>query len=486
MNIAVAASEGVPFAKTGGLADVVGSLSQQLAKKGHRVALFLPLYKAVSAGQFKLEPVPGHFWIPIGEGLERARLAKTRWDGVDVYFVDNPKYFDRDELYGSGGGDYLDNDERFIFFSRAVLEGLKYIDLKPDVLHCHDWQTALVPAYLKTRYHTDAFYSRTGNVLTVHNMAYQGQFTKDALFLAGFGWSDFTPDKLEFYGGVNFMKAGLVYADALTTVSPTYAREIQTKELGAGMDGVLRQRAKDLLGVLNGLDVDFWNPASDAGLPEKYSASSAKQGKAAAKRALQQSSGLDASPRAPLIGIVSRLEEQKGLDLAPAVLEPFLAGGAQAVVVGTGQPDIVQKFEQLAAKFPTKVAFKPGYDEALAHRAYAACDVFLMPSRFEPCGLGQMIAMRYGSVPVVTRTGGLADTVADATERPREGNGFVAAKAESADIAGALERALAMYAKETDWSALMRRCMETDFAWERSAALYVELFEKVAKRAAER
>lgn len=486
MKILVAASEAVPFCKTGGLADVVGSLARVLASRpGHRVALFLPLYRAVRAAPFRLEPVPGHFWVPIGEALEKARLWRAPWGGVEVFFVDHPKYFDRDELYGTAAGDFPDNDERFIFFCRGVLEGLKFVDIKPDVLHCQDWQSALIPAYLETRYHIDAYYARTASVLTVHNLAYQGQFTKDALFLAGFGWADFTPDKLEFYGGVNFLKAGLVYADALTTVSPTYSKEIQSAEFGRGLEGVLKHRSADLSGILNGLDLDYWNPSTDPHIAERYSEEKAAKGKAACKLALQKSAGLELAASTPLVGVVSRLDDQKGLDVAVQALDALLSGDLQLAAVGSGVPELQDAFQRLAERHPGKVLFRTGYDEPLAHQVYAASDLFLMPSRFEPCGLSQLIAMRYGSAPVVTRTGGLADTVLDASGSD-EGFGFVAPKAEPALVAEALDRALRAFREPASWAGLVRRCMERDFSWERSAGEYLKLFDRVVKKASER
>src|SRR5208282_4966839 len=267
MNILMAASEAVPFCKTGGLADVVGALARILRRMGHRVVLFLPNYKSIEGGPYSLKPIPGRYWIPIGDDLIAASLLHTTWEGVEVYFVANQKYFSRDDLYQDEGKDYPDNDERFIFFSRAVLEGAKLIGFKPDVIHCHDWQVALLPAYLRTLYRTDAYYVGTASLLTIHNIAYQGVFNKDTLFLTGFGWTDFVPERLEYYGGLNFLKAGLVFADLLNTVSPTYAREIQdSPEFGRGLEGVLRKRSADLHGILNGIDVDVWNPEKDTAL----------------------------------------------------------------------------------------------------------------------------------------------------------------------------------------------------------------------------
>ncbi len=482
MNILIAASESVPFCKTGGLADVVGVLTQLLANQlGHKVALFLPRYRAVNGTPFSLKSLPGQYWIPLGEGMERAGLLHAAWGKADVYFVDNPKYFDRDELYKTKAGDYPDNDERFIFFSRAVLEGAKFIGFRPDVIHCHDWQTALMPAYLKTHYHIDAFYVRTGTVLTIHNIAYQGLFSKDALFLAGFGWADFTPDKLEYYGGVNFLKAGLVYADALTTVSPTYAREIQgSAEYGRGLEGLLKFRSSDLHGILNGIDTETWNPETDPHLAGRFGLERLAAGKAEAKRALQSAAGLDPAD-VPLVGIVSRFDPQKGLDLAIEALDALLGAAAfQLAVLGTGDLVLHEGFDRLARRHAGRVVFRTGFDEPFAHQIYAASDIFLMPSRFEPCGLGQMIAMRYGAVPVVVRTGGLADTVFEEGARP---NGFVAAAPTADAIRAALGRALAAYGDRARWTALSRNAASGDYSWERSVLRYQELYEQAAVKA---
>lgn len=475
----MAAGEAVPFCKTGGLADVVGALAQALGRMGHDVRLFLPGYRAVEGGGHSLKAVPGRYQIPVGDGLVPATLSSVTWGAVTVYLVQCPKYYARDGMYLEAGKDYEDNDERFIFFARATIEGAKYIGFKPDILHCHDWQAALIPAYLRTHYRIDAYYARAASVLTLHNMAYQGLFSKDTLFLAGFGWSDFTPERLEYYGGFNFLKAGLVYADALTTVSPTYAVEIQSaSEHGRGLEGVLRRRAGSLSGILNGIDTDLWNPETDSFLAGNYGMERVFEGKRANREALGRECGLAPGARGPLVGIVSRFDPQKGLDVALEILPELLRRGAQAAVLGSGQAGLQDAFSKLAREAPGAVCFRGGFDEAAAHRIYAACDLFLMPSRFEPCGLGQMIAMRYGALPVVTRTGGLADTV---QEEPREGappNGFVAPRCRKEDVAAALGRALDLYGRRAAWKARVAQAMSEDHSWERSARLYLAAYER--------
>ncbi|MFH1618965.1 MAG: glycogen/starch synthase, partial [bacterium] len=316
MNIAIAASEAFPFCKTGGLGDVAGALSQIFSRlEDVRVTLFLPRYRNIGGGAFSLRAVPGRFRVHVGGRVETAVLSHVKWGSVDVYFVDNPKFFDRTDLYRTRAGDYADNDERFIFFSRSVLEGLKFIDFKPDVIHCHDWQTAVIPAYLKTLYSIDAFFARTASVFTIHNIAYQGMFPRDTLFKAGFGWTEFTPEKLEFYGGINFLKSALVFADIITTVSPNYAREIQADpEHGRGLEGVLRSRTGDIFGVLNGIDGEIWNPETDSYITRGYDSKTVTRGKSACKKALQHDCKLEEKQGRMLAGVVSRLDQQKGLD----------------------------------------------------------------------------------------------------------------------------------------------------------------------------
>ncbi|MBI4347173.1 MAG: glycogen synthase GlgA [Elusimicrobia bacterium] len=481
MKILLASSEAVPFCKTGGLADVVGALTQLLSRHGHQVCLFLPKYKSIDLGAFSIKPLPGGYVIPIGDDLEKASLSWAEWKGATVYFVDSPKYFSRNGLYGEEGKDYEDNDERFLFFSRAVLEGAKFVDFRPDVVHCHDWQTALIPAYLKLLYHIDAFYARTGTLLTLHNLAYQGVFPKDVPFIAGFGWTHFTPDRLEYYGGMNFLKAGLVYADRLNTVSPTYAQEIQADgAFGRGLEGVLRQRSADLRGILNGIDLELWDPEKDKLLPKAFGSKTFAEGKAANKAAVRKECGLAESGRGPLFGVISRLDPQKGLDLVVELVPRLVESGAQLVVLGDGSPELREDFRRLASRFPLAVHLHSGFDEPFAHRLYAAVDLFLMPSRFEPCGLGQMIAMRYGALPVATRTGGLADTVREeATPAGLPPNGFVAPAASSAAVWSAIERALSLWARPPEWADRVRAAMGSDYSWDRSAATYEALCREI-------
>ncbi len=480
MKILVAASEAVPFCKTGGLADVVGALTQRLGASGHDVCLFLPKYRAVRAASLEggiVQQVP----VPLAGGRVEVGLRFLHRRGVAVYFVDYPLYFDREGLYGSAGKDHEDNDKRFALFSRAVLEGAKAIGFKPDVIHLHDWQTGLVAAHLKRHYKDDPHFKDAACVFTIHNMAYQGNFPRAALEAGGFGPEDWSSEGLEYYGQVSYLKAGLVHADKLTTVSPSYAREIQTSpDRGFGLEGLLNRRSKDLKGILNGIDLETWDPGRDAALPRRYTANDAAAGKAACKEALQREVGLEVRGDRPLIGVVSRLDYQKGLDIALGALEARL-DRCQLVMLGTGDPSLTEMFAALERRRAGSVHFHRSFDETFAHRIYAASDIFLMPSRFEPCGLGQMIAMRYGAVPLVSRTGGLIDTVFEKSEGGRPANGFMCEPGDGAGLAAAFDRALEA-AKTPAWNDRVRAGMGADFSWDASVAAYLDLYKEAARR----
>jgi starch synthase len=489
LKVLFAASESVPFCKTGGLGDVVGALLVELERKKHDARLILPKYRDVDAARFGFKPLSFRLPLPLGDTLEtvrvwEGRLAKT----VPVYLIDAPKYFDREGLYREPGGeDFPDNDERFVLFARAVLETAKAVDFRPDVVHCHDWQTGLIPAYLATVYRLDGFFLPTATAFTVHNIAYQGQFPKNTLFLAGFSWADFTPDRLEYYDQMNFLKAGLVFSDALNTVSPSYAVEVQSDaEFGRGMEGLLRSRAADFFGILNGIDRRDWDPARDPHIAKKYAAKRLDP-RAACKKDLQKAAGLAERPGAPLFGMVSRLDPQKGFDLMLSCVEQFLEDGAQLVVLGQGDKEHEAALRALAGRYPGTVAFHSDFNEPLAHKIYAGCDIFVMPSRFEPCGLGQMIALRYGAVPVVTPTGGLRDTVPDAEAADGKGMGFVAEDVSAAGLQRALARAVAAHrAGGAAWKGLQSRGMAAPYGWDRSVEEYVKLYKHALARKAER
>ncbi len=480
MKILFAASEAAPFAKTGGLADVAGSLPPALADLGHDVSVVMPRYRQVDVDAYKLKPVAS-FVVPLGTWRERCDVLKGKMGrNVTVYFINKDVYYDRPELYGTARADYADNAERFIFFSRAVLELCIALNLRPDIVHCNDWQTGLVPLYLKKIYHADAALRKARSVFTVHNIGYQGLFWHWDMKLTGLDWDVFTPGGLEFWGKMNLLKAGLVYADSITTVSRTYSREIQTPEYGGGLDGVLRKRAADLYGILNGIDYAEWDPGRAGDLPRSFSASRLA-GKAVCKKELLKRLGLpDAG--GPLIGMVTRLVDQKGLDIVTEALPEILSLGVQLVVLGTGDEKYNRLLTDAATRNEGRMRVLLQYNEELAKNIYAGCDLFLMPSQYEPCGLGQMIALRYGAVPVVRKTGGLADTVVDYGSRTSRGTGFVFKEYSSPALIACLRRALVVYGNREKWTLLMRTGMKQDFSWKNSAQEYVKVYRKTMRK----
>ena len=445
------ASEAAPFAKTGGLADVVGALPVALERLGHEVCLILPKYK----------------------GIRERRGALGRQ--IPVYFVEHDGHFGREHLYGGPDGDYPDNLERFSFFAWHALEQLKEVAFRPDVIHVHDWQAALVPVYLACVYRQDPLLNQATTILTIHNLAYQGVFPKSEFPKLGLPWELFHMEGLEYYDHINVLKGGLVFAKRLNTVSPTYAREIQTPEYGYGLDGVLRKRSRDLVGILNGIDTAAWDPATDPALAEPVTPGT-WQRRVANKQALQAALALPVDPGVPVIGMVTRLAAQKGLDLVAPIVGDLVAMGAQLVLLGTGDRPLHEQFEALARRYPRAVGLRLTFDDRLARQIYGGSDLFLMPSRFEPCGLGQMIAMRYGAIPVVRKTGGLADTVIDTPGDGARGNGFVFETADAGDLLAAVRRAMTFFKDRTAWAALVKRAMEADWSWERAAREYVELY----------
>ncbi len=480
MNIVMAASEAFPFCKTGGLADVVGALSQQLAgKKTNTVLLFLPHYRNVRRVS-SLKVVPGVYYIPVGGKIEQVTLSYINWGKVLVFFVGNRKYFDRPDLYRTRAGEYADNDERFILFSRAVLEGCKFVGFRPDIIHCHDWQTGLIPAYLKTVYKLDAFFTRTRSLLTIHNIAYQGHYGYDSFEKAGFHPVDFVPTKFEYYGGISFLKSGIVFADNINTVSPNYAKEVQTDPaLGFGLEGLLKYRRKNFYGIVNGIDTEVWDPEVDTLLPMGYDAATFSKNKPISKQQLQREVDLEANTDKPLVGIVSRLDYQKGLDLALGAIEK-LHKKAQFVILGCGDPSLEKQYRLLAKKYPQDVAYADKLDEDLAHQIYAGADLFLMPSRYEPCGLSQMISMKYGTLPVASKVGGLLDTVTGykANSDNAAATGFFIDKFSTAGITATLEQALALYTNKKIWNKLVKNAMLKDNSWDKSAQDYLNLYAK--------
>ena len=480
MKILFAASEVAPFAKTGGLADVAGSLPPAIASLGHEVRVVMPYYRQVGMYASNLKQV-ATFPVPLGTWEERCDVLEGRMGrDIVVYFIKKDIYYDRPELYRTARTDYPDNAERFIFFSRAVPELCRALDYSPDIIHGNDWQTALIPLYLKTLYRGSEPLQRTRTVFTVHNLGYQGIFWHWDMRLTGLGWDVFTPEGIEFWGKINFLKAGLVYADIITTVSKTYSREIQTPEYGYGLEGVLVNRAKDLVGIVNGIDYRTWDPARDRSIAKTYSASRLA-GKALCKKALYKLIQLPGSD-APLIGMVTRLADQKGLDILTKALPEIMSLGVQLVILGTGDERYHRILSDAVRRYSKNMRVLLRYDDSLAKNLYAGCDMFLMPSHYEPCGLGQMIALRYGTVPVVRRTGGLTDTVADYNPKTGHGTGFLFEEYSAPALIDCLRRALAVYGDRTKWRSLMRNGMKQDFSWERSAKEYVKVYRKAMRK----
>lgn len=481
MKILFVSSEVSPFAKTGGLADVAGALPKALKKNGHDVRIIMPLYHSVETGGFSIKKARKGFEVPVDGVMQKGLLRQSSLDDIPVYLVEKKEYFQRDALYGTPAGDYPDNNQRFGFFCQSVVDLLKRLDFRPDIIHCHDWQTALVPYIIRHQHKDDPFFARTALVFTIHNLAYQGIFEREALSSFGLDAGHFTVDRLEYYGKINLMKGGILAADVVNTVSNAYCREIRTEELGCGLQGVLQERAHDLYGILNGIDYQDWNPATDPLIFKSYTPS-ALSGKAVNKKNLQKSLGLEQNPSIPLLGMITRLAAQKGLDLLEALLPKLQKENLQLVLLGTGDEKYMKMFSALRAKPSNALSINLTFDLALSHKIYAASDMFLMPSLYEPCGLGQLISFRYGAVPVVRKTGGLADTVFDLRDGVREANGFTFDEYSPEAFWNAISRALETYQDRKKWDKMVRTGMNSDFSWDHSAGEYEVLYEKALKK----
>ncbi len=476
MKILFVASEAVPFVKTGGLADVVGALAPVLAGKGHDVRVIIPDFSAIPQEYTARMSHVCDFEVQLGWRKQYCGIEMLEKDGVTWYFMDNKYYFGRPYIYGMGGDEY----ERFGFFCRGVLNMLPLIGFQPEIIHAHDWQSGMVPALLRIQYDHLPFYSGIKTVFTIHNLQYQGIFgIREVQDILGLGDSLWTEDKLECFGCANFMKAALVYADMITTVSPSYAEEIQTAYYGERLDGLLRARKNNLRGVLNGIDMEDYNPATDERIAKTFSDGDLS-GKAACKEALQQELGLDVNPDVPVIGMVGRLSNQKGLDLVDYVIADIMRQDVQLVVLGMGEGRYFNLFSWAENEYKGRVAARFTMDHILAHKIYAGVDIFLMPSQFEPCGLSQMIAMRYGSIPIVRETGGLRDTVLSYNEFNGEGNGFTFFNYNAHDMLHVIERAIGYYKNRKDiWATLQHRGMTGDYSWMHSAGEYLKLYESL-------
>lgn len=461
MKIAMIVSEALPFAKTGGLADVAGSLPLALEYCGQEVIIIMPRYKSVVDSRLKIDR--------ISEDISCSLIGRN----IRVYFIENKPYFNRDGLYGDKFGDFPDNLERFSFFCRRSLDLLQEINFCSDILHLHDWQSSLVSVYLKNLYSGRSFYKRMKCVLTIHNIGYQGIFDRKWFVKLGLKDNLFDINGLEFYGKINLLKGGIIFSDLINTVSPTYAKEIQTQEFGFGLEGLLRERTKALSGILNGLDYSVWDPASDKLIAQNYSAENLEN-KLFNKEDLQNKCGLAVNKDIPVIGMVSRLAEQKGFDILTASLDKISKLGLQLVILGTGDLKYHQLLKTSAEKHPGIISLNLRFDESLAHKIYAGSDIFLMPSKYEPCGLGQLISLRYGTIPLVFKTGGLNDTI-------NSKNGFLFSDYSKEKLIQSIEKAIFVFRNKSKWSELVQSAMKCNFSWVVSADKYIKLYAKAKK-----
>ncbi|MDD8017282.1 MAG: glycogen synthase GlgA [Bacteroidota bacterium] len=488
LNILFVTSEVEPFAKTGGLADVSGALPQIIKELGHEIRIMMPRYGTISERKFKLHDVIRlrEISIPFGNesktGHVNSSFISNLKAKVQVYFLANSDFYNRAGLYTNPDTkkDYSDNDLRFIFFCRGVLETLKKLGWQPDIIHCNDWQTGLIPAYVKTMYKDDPFFKNVKTVFTVHNLGYQGSFPAQAFDKTGLPGKVFTMDGVEFYGNLNFMKAGLVYADVITTVSEKYAEEITTSpEYGFGMEGILKKRKKDLHGIINGIDYNVWNPETDPHVDQRYDIKSL-EGKEQNKIALCKKFGLEYHAGTPVIGCITRLVDQKGIDLIKEIADDMLKMDIQFVMIGIGEKRYHDYFESLKKKYPKKAGIVFGMSEEIAHMIEAGSDMYLMPSRYEPCGLNQLYSLKYGTVPIVRATGGLDDTIQDVTSSGG-GTGFKFKKYDSKELLKTIHRAVKTYKDQKTWQKIMRNGMAKDFSWESSAKKYINLYRHLLK-----
>ncbi|MEO6694582.1 MAG: glycogen/starch synthase [Ignavibacteria bacterium] len=478
MKICFAASECFPYVKTGGLGDVVGSLPKAIEQEGCEVKIFLPLYGGIKTTEHNLNPVAELQSIPVMIGSKEIKF--NVWYGtlpeseVEVFFIDCPVYFHRDLPYTNDS----DEDERFILFQIAVIETLQRIKWAPDVIHCNDWQTSLIPVYLKTNYKWDKLFENTKTLLSIHNIGYQGRFSKNAIFNSGLSISQYFPGgPFELDNTFCFLKAGILFSEIICTVSPTYAEEIQTKVFGAGMEGVLSTRKKDLYGVLNGIDTEIWNPKTDIYIPYNYTSKKIDK-KYKNKKILLENAEIEFNENIATIGIISRFAGQKGFDLLFPVINEFINLPVQLLILGSGEKNTEDFFRELAKAVPHKVNTYIGYNNKLAHYITAGCDMFLMPSKYEPCGLNQMYCLNYGNVPIVRKTGGLADTVKDYHEFGEKGNGFSFNESSPQSLLATINRAVDVFSDKSAWKKIMLSGMQEDFSWKHSAEEYMRLYSK--------
>lgn len=466
MNILFASPEVAPFAKTGGLADVSGSLPNALSEIGCNVTVIMPFYRSVKGMKLNLRPF----------SLDGFSFLKERLDGVDYIFLVNDEYYDRANLYSEPKADYPDNDLRFSYFSKAITLFAENVESKPDLIHCNDWQTGLVPLYLKIKNNP------TKTLFTIHNIGYQGLFGKESLEKIGIPQKFYKMDGIEYYGKISFLKAGIVYSSAISTVSKGYSKEILTPEFGCGMDGILRTRISDIYGITNGVDYSEWDPGVDKFIATNYGPEDIEKKTECKKDLLKNINLPSASLDAPLLGVISRLAHQKGIDLVAEAAKEIIDLGANIVILGTGDEKYNNLCKTIAERYPENISSHIRFDNALAHKIEAGSDMFLMPSRYEPCGLNQLYSLRYGTFPIVRATGGLEDTIIDICEDEESGNGIKFANPRKKDLVGSVSKALKLYEDKVAWRAILKRIMKLDFSWRNSASHYKELYQSILTR----
>ena len=480
INVVYVSAEVSPFAKSGELADVASSLPKYLSSLGVRVSLIMPKYRRPEIDSLTMQAVETQLLVPLGESKVKAQVYRSEFGKHELYFIDNPRYFLREHIYGTEKGNYLDNDERFIFFNRAVLEFLLKSRMPVDVIHCNNWSTALIPVFLKTHYAHKSHFKNTATVLTLHNIAYQGEFPPETLSLTGLNWNYFTPQQLSFNGKFNFLKAGVIFSDVLNTVSSTYKREIQTEKHGFGLEGLLKNRKDVLFSIRNGIDCEVWNPETDPYIAANYSASNPGP-KKMCKRDLINEFSLDLSDNTPLLGVISYLTSYKGFDILFEIIDELMAMDVGLVALGKGEEKFERAFLELKRRYPQKVGVKLEINTAMAHKIAAGADIFLIPSLYEPCGLHQLYSFRYGTVPVVRATGGLRETVKPFDLKTMRGNGFVFEEYSSRAFLEAFKVALDCYRQPSLWKKIMEAGFQENFSWEAAAKKYVKLYRNAVK-----
>jgi starch synthase len=483
LRVLFAAPEAVPFAKTGGLADVAGALPKFLQRLGCEIKLVMPYYRMVKNSGFPIQRLDEEIEVPVGNEIIKADLYQGQLDqDIPVYLIGREEFFDREYLYSTPKGDYFDNAERFIFFSKAALLFCQYANFPPDIIHHHEWQTGLIPAYLKSIYRNDPFFSRTGVVFTIHNIAYQGLFKKEKFRLTGLPEEMYNPEGIEFWERINLMKAGIVYADVINTVSQKYSEEIQTPEYGYGLEGILRKRKEDLYGILNGVDYEDWDPSHDPHLVARYHLKDLSGKRACKKDLLKEFHLPEALEKVPLLGMISRLADQKGFDLLAEIIDELFTLDIGFVLLGTGEQKYHELFNQVARKYPHRTGIRIAYDERLAHKIEAGADLFLMPSKYEPCGLNQIYSLKYGTIPVVRATGGLDDTIVSYDPAIGKGNGFKFSRYDAKELLNQIKVAVGFFYQPDHWRQIVRNAMMADFSWQRSAKAYLQLYQKALEK----